>query len=62
MEEPKSKIEGWRKMGIGMGAITALSLKDAMDFKIAVIIGLIAVIGILTQGVLDYGKRPPKID
>jgi len=57
MEEQKSKIEGWRKMGIGMGAITALSLKDAMDFKIAVIIGVIAIVGIVCQGILDYEKK-----
>lgn len=63
-EEPKKKIEGWRKLGIGMGAITALSLNPTIDFKIAVIIGTIAIIGITCQGILDYvqGKRPPKID
>ena len=62
-EEQKSKIEGWRKMGLGMGAITALSLKDTMDFKIAVIIGIIAIVGIIVQGVLDHEKKKiPKID
>ena len=63
MEEQKSKIEGWRKMGLGMGAITALSLKGTMDFKIAVIIGIIAIVGIIVQGVLDHEKKKiPKID
>ncbi len=64
MDEKKSKIEGWRKMGIGIGAITALSLNPTIDFKIAVIIGLIAIIGISWQGVLDYGPRarPTKND
>jgi len=57
-ENNKSKIEGWRKMGIGMGSITALSLNPTIDFKIAVIIGLIAIIGISWQGVLDYGPKP----
>lgn len=64
MEEQKSKINGWRKLGIGMGAITALSLNPTIDFKIAVIIGTIALFGITWQGVLDYvqGTRPKKID
>ena len=59
--EPK-KIEGWRKMGIGLGAITALSLNPTIDFKIATIIGIIALAVIAAQGLLDYGKRQPKID
>lgn len=57
MEEPKKKIEGWRKMGIGVGAITALSLNPTIDFKIAVIIGVIAIIGIGVQGVLDHERK-----
>ncbi len=61
-EEPKKKIEGWRKMGIGIAGITALSLNPTVDFKIAVIIGVITLTGIACQGFLDYGKRPPKID
>lgn len=62
-EEPKKKIEGWRKMGVAMGAIAALTtFKDTIDFKIAVIIGIIAIFAIACQGILDYGKRPPKID
>jgi hypothetical protein len=52
----KPKIEGWRKLGIGISAITALSI-STIDFKIAVIIAVIAVTGIITQGVLDYEKR-----
>ena len=61
MEEPKSKIEGWRKMGIAMGAISALTFfKDTTDFKVAIIIGVIAIVGIVCQGILDYGRRPPK--
>ena len=57
MEEQKSKIQGWRKLGIGMGAITALSVNSDVDFKIAVIIGIIAVVGIAAQGVLDWRKN-----
>ena len=62
MEEEKKKAEGWRKMGIGMSAIAALSLTSTIDFKIAVIIGIIAIVGIVCQGILDYGKRPTKIE
>jgi len=57
MEGQKPKIEGWRKIGIGVTAITALSIKGSVDFKIAVIIGIIAIIGIIVQGVLDYEKK-----
>lgn len=57
MEEQKSKIEGWRKLGIGMGAITALSLNPTVDFRIAVIIGTIALTGIVCQGILDWIKK-----
>jgi hypothetical protein len=58
MEEQKKKIEGWRKIGIGVSAITALSVAT-IDFKVSVIIGVIAIVGIITQGVLD-GKKPTK--
>ena len=61
-EENKTKIEGWRKLGIGISAITALSIKSTIDFKIAIIIGTIAIVGIVCQGILDYGKRPTKIE
>lgn len=54
-ENNKTKIEGWRKMGIGLGAITALSV-STVDFKIAVIIGIIAITGIINQTILDYKK------
>lgn len=57
MEEQKSKIEGWRKMGIAMGAITMLAtFKGTIDFKIAVIIGIIAIVGIVCQTFLDWSK------
>lgn len=62
MEEPKKKIEGWRKLGVAMGSIAALTtFKDTLHFRIAVIIGIIAIVAIVIQGVLDYGKRPPKV-
>lgn len=53
-EEQKSKIKGWRKMGIGIGGITAISVQTSIDFKIAVIIAIIAITGIVCQCVLDY--------
>ena len=55
MEE--SKIKGFRKIGIAMGAITAVSVADSVDFKIAVIIGTIAVVGIVCQCILDRRKH-----
>lgn len=62
-QEQKSKIEGWRKMGVAMGSIVALTtFKETIHFKIAVIIGIIAIVAIVIQGLLDHGKRPPKID
>jgi len=56
-ENNKSKIEGWRKMGIAMGTITALALNPDIDFKIAVIMGAIAFYGITWHGVIDYAKK-----
>ncbi len=60
----KPKIEGWRKLGIGIAAISALTtFKATMDFRIAVIIGIVAIFGIAVQGVLDYVKKEiPKAD
>ena len=55
MEEP-NRIQGFRKMGITMGAITALSIIDSIEFKIAVLITVIAIAGIICQGILDYKK------
>ena len=60
MEEQKSVIDGWRKMGIAMGAITALSITEAIDFKTSIIIGIIAIVGIVCQGVLDYSRPKDK--
>ena len=57
MGEQKSKIEGWRKMGIGIAAISALTLKESLDFKTALIIGIIAVFGICCQTILDRRKK-----
>jgi len=55
MENQKPKIEGWRKLGIGVTGITALSV-GSVEFKIAVIIGIITIVGIITQGYLDGRK------
>lgn len=62
MEHTESKIEGWRKAGIGVTAITALTLKDTINFKVAVIIGTIAVVGIVCQGVLDWRRIRKKVN
>ncbi len=59
-EEQKPKAVGWRKMGIGICGITALSLNPTIDVKIAAIIGFITFTGIVCQTILDYGRRPPK--
>ena len=55
--EANSKIQGWRKMGIATGAIAALTAKPPEDFKVAVIIGIIAAIGICSQAFLDWKKQ-----
>ncbi len=49
------KAKGLRKAGIGISAITALSLAT-IDFRTACIIGIIAVVGIICQTKLD-GKN-----
>lgn len=54
--ETSSKVQGWRKLGIGLGSITVLSTKD-IDFNTALIIGAIAITGILVQGILDWRHR-----
>ncbi len=51
-----SKVEGWRKLGIGLGAITVLSTKD-IDPNTALIIGTIAITGIIVQGILDWKTK-----
>lgn len=63
MEEPKKKIEGWRKAGVAISAIGALTaFKDTMGFEIALLIVIVAAIEIICQGILDYGKRRSKTD
>lgn len=59
-ENQKSKIEGWRKMGLGMCAITALSLKETIEFKIAIIIGIIAIVGMLCLLMEKLWKKTDK--
>ena len=53
----KPKIEGIRKMSIAMAAITALTIKDTMEFKTAVIVCVIAITGIVCQSILDWSKN-----
>ena len=57
MEEKKSVIEGWRKMGVAMGAITALSITETITLESSIIIGIIAIVSIVCQGVLDWRKK-----
>ncbi len=57
MENEKNRVEGWRKLGIAMGAITALSLKNTIDFKTSIIIGVIAIVGIICQCILDWRTK-----
>lgn len=54
--EKKSMVEGWRKMGIAGCAIGALTGRPPEDFRIAVIIGIIAIVGIGCQTILDRKK------
>ena len=56
MDANKNKIEGWRKISLGIGAITSLSVNSDIDFRIAVIIGIIAIVGICCQAILDWKK------
>ena len=58
----KPKVEGWRKLGIGVSAITALSLNPTIDYKIGAMICLIAIVGILCQGMLDYKKEKNNVE
>ena len=53
----KSKLEGIRKMGIAMGAVTALTVKNTIDFKIALIICGITITAIICQTILDWRKN-----
>ena len=57
----KPKVEGWRKLGIGATAIVFLATA-AIEFKIALIIGTVAIVGIICQSVLDYGKEKPNVE
>ena len=51
-----NKIEGYRKMGIAMGTIGGLIYKPPTDFRVTVVIGIIAVVGIFCQTWLDRKK------
>lgn len=52
-----NKIDGWRKMGIAMGTIGGLIYKSPADFRVTIVIGVIAVVGILCQTWLDNRKK-----
>jgi len=51
------KVVGFRKLGISLGTITALIWKPPTDFKVTVVIGIIAVVGIVAQTWLDTRKK-----
>lgn len=53
----ENKAKGLRKIGIGITAISTLSLKPPEDFRVAVIIGVIAIIGIVCQSILDWRTK-----
>ncbi len=48
-----NKIIGYRKMSIAVATISALIWKPPADFGIAVIVGIIAIVGITAQAWLD---------
>lgn len=50
-------MQGLRKMGIGIAGIGAISLKEPSDFKIALIIAIVTVVGIVCQCILDWRKH-----
>lgn len=52
--EPKSGGIS-KKASIAVSSIGVLVLKDAIDFKVAVIVGIIAIVGIVCQTMLDGG-------
>ena len=49
----ENKIIGYRKMGLGIATVTALIWKPPEDFGIAIIVGIIAIVGIGCQTWLD---------
>ena len=55
-DDKQNMIVGWRKLGIAGCAICVLCYNPPADFKIAIIIGVIAVTGIICQTYLD-GKE-----
>ena len=49
----ESKVGGFRKAGIAVAAITALTLKDDIDLSVAIVVGVIAIVGVLAQAWID---------
>ena len=50
------KIKGFRKLGIGMTAICSIACKVDMPNEKAIIIAVIAMVGIICQCILDWRK------
>lgn len=56
MEEIKNKVVGFRKAGLGLGTVTLLALNNP-DLEVSAIIGLIAIVGISWQGLIDMKAK-----
>lgn len=55
MDNPiTKKVIGFRKMGIAMMSIIALTSKPPTDFNVTVVICIITVVGITAQTILDW--------
>ncbi len=50
-----AKSGGMRKASVCVGSIGMLVMKDAIDIKLALIVGAIAIVGIVCQTLLDSG-------
>lgn len=50
----REKLKGLRKAGVAGVAIAALTFTRELAFEVAVIIGIVAVVAILVQGVIDF--------
>ena len=51
-----SKIEGFRKLGIGMTVICIIVCKAELSLEKAITIAVIAIVGIICQCILDWRK------
>ena len=54
MDNPENKVKGFRKAGIAIATITALVYKPPTEIYVVIIIGIVAITGILVQGFIDW--------